>query len=146
MECNARRNMIMTNWHRSIIAVFMTIVLATGSVGVAVAGVQECRPKACCCMQHGHEDALHMRQNDTNSSCTGNAPCCRMEPVRKAQNIAALTSRAQLPEAKASFQAVVAGQQFAAQPTPSSARTFQHNGKPGAPLVPLYLETQMLLC
>ncbi len=146
MGCNGGRNMIMTNSHRSIIAVFMAIVLATGSVGLASAGLQDCLPKACCCIKRGHKAALHMRQIDAKSGCTDSAPCCRMEPAHKAQNIAVLTSRAELPEAKASFQVIVAGQQFAAQLTPCSARTFQHNGKPGAPLVPLYLETQMLLC
>lgn len=136
----------MTNWHRSIIAAFMAIVLATGSVGLAAAGLQDCLPKACCCMRGGHEAARHMRQTNTNSGCTGNAPCCRMEPAHKAQNIAVLASRVELPEAKALFQAIIAGQPFDVQLMLCLARTFQHNGKPGAPSVPLYLETQMFLC
>jgi hypothetical protein len=51
-----------------------------------------------------------------------------------------------LPDAKGLFQAIIPGRQFTAHPTPSTVRAFQHNGKPGAPPVPLYLETQMLLC
>ena len=136
----------MTNLHRSIIAAFVAIVLTTGSVGLAATGLQDCLPKACCCMKGGHEAALHMRQIDTNSGCTGSAPCCRMASAHKVQNIAVLTSRAELPEAKTLFQAIIAGQQFDARLTLCSARTFQHNGKPGTPSVPLYLETQMLLC
>jgi hypothetical protein len=138
--------MIMTNSHRSIIAAFMAIVLVAGSAGSAAAGIQDCLPKACCCMKGGHKAAPHMREIDTKSGCTGNAPCCRIEPAHKTQDIAALTSRPELPDAKGLFQAIIPGQQFTAHPTPSSARAFQHNGKPGAPLVPLYLETQMLLC
>lgn len=136
----------MTNLHRPFIAAFMAIVLVTGSVGLAVAGLQDCLPKACCCMKGGHKAALHMRQIDTKSGCTGNAPCCQMEPAHKTQDIAALTSRPELPEAKGLLQAIIVGQPFATQPTPSLAITFQHSGKPRAPLVPLYLETQMLLC
>lgn len=136
----------MTNSHRPIIAALMAIVLATGSIGSAAAGLLDCLPKACCCMKCGHKAALHMRQIDTKSGCTGNTPCCRMEPAHKAQHIAVLTTRAELPEAKEAFQAKIAGQQFAARLTPFSAPAYQHNGKPIAPLVPLYLETQMLLC
>jgi hypothetical protein len=87
-----------------------------------------------------------MRQVGTKSGCADNAPCCRMEPVHKSRHIAALTSRVELPEAKESFQSIIAGWQFAARLTPYRTRAFQHNGKPGAPLVPVYLETQMLLC
>jgi hypothetical protein len=140
------RNTIMTQAHRSIIAAFMAIALAAGSVGLAVADLQDCLPKACCCMKDGHKAAAHMLQVDTKSGCTAKAPCCQMAPVHKVQDIAALTSTPELPETKALIQAFILGQRFAAQLTSSLAHTFEHNGKPGAPRVPLYLETQMLLC
>lgn len=140
------RYMIMTNWHRSIIAAFMAIVLVAGSVGSAAAGLQDCLPKACCCMKGGHKAVPHMREIDTKNGCTGNAPCCQIEPTHKPQDIAALPTRPELPETKGLFQAIIPGQQINAQPTSSSARTCQHTGKPRAPLVPLYLQTQMLLC
>ncbi len=136
----------MTHSHRSIIAAFIAIVLVTGSVGLAMAGLQDCSPRACCCTKGGFKAAAHMLQMDTKSGCTGNTPCCQMEPAHKAQDFAVLTSTPELPDVKAFIHTTILRQQFAAQLTPSFARTFQHNGKPGASLVPLYLETQMLLC
>jgi hypothetical protein len=136
----------MTNSHRPIIAAFLAIVLVAGSIGTALAGVQNCLPKTCCCTKGGHQAASHKLPTDIKSGCTGNAPCCQIEPAHKTQDIAALTARPELPEAKGLFQAIIPGQPFTAHLTPSSARAFQHNGEPRAPLVPLYLETQMLLC
>jgi hypothetical protein len=136
----------MTFSHRPIMAVFIAIVLAAGSIGLAPAGLQDCLPNTCCCMKAGHKAAPYLGQSDTKNGCTGNASCCRIEPAQKPQDIAALTARPELPKSKGLFQAIIPGQQFSARPTPSTARTFQHNGKPEAPLVPLYLETQMLLC
>jgi hypothetical protein len=136
----------MTNSHRPIIAALMAIVLIAGSIGTALAGVQTCLPKTCCCTKGGHKAASHMLPIDTKGGCTGNAPCCLIEPAHKSQDVAALTVRPELPEAKEKLQAIIPGQPFTAHRTPSSARAFQHNGKPRAPLVPLYLETQMLLC
>ncbi len=138
--------MIMSHSHRSIIAAFVSIMLAFGSVGSAAAGFLDCLPKSCCCMQGDHKAAAHMLQMDANSGCTRNAPCCQMEPAHKAQAIAALPYTPELPKAKAILRAAIAGQRPAAQLTPSLELAYHHNGKPGAPLVPLYLETQMLLC
>jgi hypothetical protein len=138
--------MIMTNSHRPIIAAFLTIMLVIGSIGTALAGVQDCLPKACCCTKGGHTTASHMLPIDTKTGRAANAPCCRIEPANLPQDIAVLTARPELPESKGLLLAMIPGQQFFAYPTPSTARTFQHNGKPKACLVPLYLETQMLLC
>jgi hypothetical protein len=139
-------NVIMTNSHRPIIAAFIAIVLITGSIGTALAGVQDCLPKACCCTKGGHKAASHMLPIDTKTGCAANAPCCRIEPAHLPQDIAALATRPELPGSKELLLAMIPGQQFSAHPPPSAARAFQHNGKPKAPLVPLYLETQMLLC
>jgi hypothetical protein len=87
-----------------------------------------------------------MREIEAKSGCTGKAPCCQIESAHKTQDIAVLTTRPELPQAKGLFQTIVPGQLLTFHLKPSSSRAFQPNGKPGAPLVPLYLETQMLLC
>ena len=131
---------------RSIIAAFVSIMLAFGSIGPAAAGFPGCLPKSCCCMQGHHKAATHMLRMYAESGCSRNAPCCQMEPAHKSQVIAALPFTPELPKAKVIIRTSIAGQQPAVQPTPSLVRASHHNGKPGAPLVPLYLETQMILC
>jgi hypothetical protein len=124
----------------------MAMVLVAGGACFAWAGVQECLPKACCCMQGAHTAAPRMGEIDAKSGCTGSAPCCQLASSNETHDRAVPNSRFELPQSKSFIQIVTPGRQLTAPPTPSSARTLQHNGKPGAPRVPLYLETQMLLC
>ena len=136
----------MTKSHHSIIAAILAILMVVGSIGTAVAGLQDCLPKSCCCMKVNQNAAPHAAQSGTTSGCTGNAPCCQVEPVHQAKDVAALTATPDLPESRALFLAILQPQGHTAHLAPSLARTFHHSGKPRAPLVPLYLATQTFLC
>jgi hypothetical protein len=140
------RSAVMTYPHRSITAALMAIVLVAGTIGFATAGLQDCLPKACCCMMSPHTTAPVMAEIDAKSGCSGNAPCCRLTAPQKDLDLAAPSSRPELPQSKSFNPAVMAGEQPATRPTSCLAQKFQHNGKPGAYRVPLYLEQQIFLC
>ena len=132
--------------YRITVAVLMTIFLIVGTVVGAVAGLEDCLPKACCCMKASLLNTNHGQQSNAVSGCTGNAPCCQMEATDQTQDYAALSSIPELPELKSLFLALMMGEHSASPQGPNLLNAFHRDGKPKAPLVPLYLQTQSFLC
>jgi hypothetical protein len=131
--------------YRITIAVIMTAFFVAGTVAGAAAGLGDCLPKTCCCMKTSPQNTGHVQQSNAVPGCTGNAPCCQLEGTNQTQEYAVLSSRPELPELKSLFLVIVMGVRSASAQESNLSHPFHHDGKPKAPPVPLYLQTQTLL-
>ena len=132
--------------YRITVAVIMTVFLFAGIVASAAAGPGDCLPKACCCMKAPLQNTRHVQQSRAVSGCTGNAPCCQIEGTNPTQEYAVLSSIPALPELKSLFLVSMICVRSASAQGSNLTNPYHHDGKPKAPLTPLYLQTVTFLC
>lgn len=138
----------MTTRFQHFMVALLVFVLSAGSMASAAAGVINCFPERCCCIaaairMTGHADQIAMLAVRCNPQKA--VPCCHVEPLQ-AKTDAAVSSIAD----------PVSHRIFMAGPlhTPAEARVqsgaasdpFPEDGRLKIPLVPIYLQTQSILC
>jgi hypothetical protein len=138
----------MTARFQHFMVALLVFILGVGCMASAAAGVINCIPERCCCTAAAvrmteRADQIAMPAGRCNPQKA--APCCHVEPLR-AKSDAAVSSIAD----PVSHRIFMAGPPL----TPADVRAqsgaaavpFPEDGRLKIPLVPIYLQTQSILC
>lgn len=150
----------MSKAYQKFVVVTLAMLVAVGSVSVAVAGALTCLPKACCCtmktpdaMDHQVQDVMvhqGQMQMEAPQNCTPKkpAPCCRVEPFKPKTDLAISSQPSIVPQRMSLVHMVP---DYAVKsPQEDSLHTSKTVLDTGPllkiPIVPIYLQTLSILC
>ncbi len=129
-----------------IILVLVAALIMSGAAN-AIAGLGSCLPKACCCTKAMNQQMRHGDQENTPVHCLPEkpAPCCKIEqdPPRTHMAISAVP---EVTPHRSLIAPVTLDQQVTEHQIAPTISRLLDDGRPKAPLVPIYLQTQSILC
>ncbi len=137
----------MSKTSKNLIVIMLVAALTMGAVANAIAGVKLCMPKTCCCAMTETPQMGHQEPQMTAGRCRPEkpAPCCQMEQEPQPTHMA-ISSVAEPVVYRYAVAPVSADAWVANDPHTPSIHRLLDEGRPKAPLVPIYLQTLSMLC